>query len=159
MTTPTQSNTVSLLRILKAPPARVYRAFVEPEAKIRWEPPFGFLGKIHAWDCRVGGRYRISFINFATGTTHTFGGEFLELVENEKIVVTDAFEDPNLTGTVRMTVQLRAVLNGTELRIEQRGLPAVIPPELCYAGWQESLVQLAQLVEAAVPDDPAACPG
>ncbi|MCB1829355.1 MAG: SRPBCC family protein [Chromatiaceae bacterium] len=149
-----KTNTVSILRIIKAPPERVYRAFVDPDAKVRWEPPFGFVGKIHEWDCRVGGRYHMSFVNFSTGTTHSFGGEFVELVENERVVVTDAFDDPNLPGTMRTTILLRPVVNGTELSIVQAGLPEAIPLEFCYAGWQESLVQLGQLVEFAVPDAP-----
>ena len=148
------TNTVSILRIIKAPPERVFRAFTEPDAKVRWEPPFGFVGKVHEWDLRVGGRYHMSFINFSTGTSHSFGGEFLELVENEKIVVSDAFDDPNLTGTMRTSATMRPVINGTELKIEQTGVPSAIPLEFCYAGWQESLLQLAQLVEPEIPDAP-----
>jgi uncharacterized protein YndB with AHSA1/START domain len=155
MTSTEISNTVSILRIIKAPPERVYRAFTEPDAKVRWEPPFGFVGKIHAWDLRVGGRYRMSFTNFSTGTSHSFGGEFLELIENERIVVSDAFDDPNLKGTMRTSMMIRPVINGTELKIEQTGIPSGIPLEFCYAGWQESLIQLAQLVEPEIPDAPA----
>ena len=150
-------NTVSVLRIIKAPPERVFRAFVEPDAKIRWEPPFGFIGKIHEWDLRVGGRYHMSFSNFSTGNSHSFGGEFIELVENEKIVVSDAFDDPILKGMMRTSVTIRPVANGTELKIEQPGLPEAIPLEFCYAGWQESLLQLAQLVEPEVPVVPTEC--
>ena len=148
------SNTVSILRIIKAPPERVYRAFTDPDAKIRWEPPCGFIGKVHEWDLRVGGRYRMSFTNFSTGTSHSFGGEILELVENAKIVVSDAFDDPNLMGTMRTSVTMRPVANGTELKIEQTGVPAAIPLEFCYAGWHESMLQLAQLVEPEIPDAP-----
>lgn len=154
MTATETSNTVSILRIIKAPPGRVYRAFTESDAKIRWEPPFGFIGKVHEWDLRVGGRYRMSFINFSTGTSHSFGGEFLELVENERMVVSDEFDDPNLPGKMRTSVTMRPVANGTELKIEQVGLPKAIPLEFCYAGWQESLLQLAQLVEPEIPDAP-----
>jgi len=151
----TSSNTVSILKILKAPVERVYRAFTEPDAKIRWEPPFGFIGTIHEWDMRLGGRYKMSFTNFSTGTSHTFGGEFLELVENQRIVVSDAFDDPNLPGAMRTAVTMRPVINGTEVKIEQSGIPDAIPLEFCYAGWQESLAQLAQLVEPEIPDAPA----
>lgn len=149
-------NTVSILRIIRAPRERVYRAFTDPDAKIRWEPPFGFIGRVHEWDLRLGGRYRMSFTNFSTGTRHDFGGEFLELAENERLVVSDAFEDPSLPGTMRTSVTLQTVLNGTQLKIEQSGIPAAIALEFCYAGWQESLLQLAQLVESEIPDVPAA---
>lgn len=155
MTATETSNTVSILRIIKAPPERVYRALIDPDAKVRWEPPFGFIGKIHAWDLRVGGRYRMSFTNFSTGTNHSFGGEFLELVENQRMVVSDAFEDPSLLGTMRTSIAIRPVINGSELKIEQTGIPEAIPLEFCYAGWQESLLQLAQLVEPEIPDAPA----
>lgn len=154
MNTSENTNTVSLHRILAAPVERLYRAFTEADAKVRWEPPFGFIGQIDEWDFRVGGRYRTVFVNFATGARHGFGGEILEIVENEKIVVSDSFDNPELPGTMRTTVTFRPVVNGAELRIEQRGVPAEIPPELCYAGWQQSLVQLAQLVEAEIPDAP-----
>lgn len=150
----TTPNTVAFVRVIKSPPERLYRAFTDPDAKVRWEPPFGFIGKVHEWDLRVGGRYRMSFTNFSTGTTHRFGGEFLEIVENERLVVSDAFDDPDLQGSMRTSMHLRPVLNGTELTIEQTGIPAAIPLEFCYAGWQESMVQLAQLVEAEVPDAP-----
>ncbi|MCP5152521.1 MAG: SRPBCC family protein [Ectothiorhodospiraceae bacterium] len=148
------ANTVTLLRVIKAPPERVYRAFTDPDAKVRWEPPFGFIGKVHEWDLRVGGRYKMSFTNFSTGSCHSFGGSFLELVENERMVVTDAFDDPKLPGTMRTSISLRPVLNGTELRIVQAGIPEAVPLEFCYAGWQESLIQLAQLVEPEIPDAP-----
>lgn len=148
------TRTLSILRIIKSPPERVFRAFTEPDAKIRWEPPFGYLGKVHEWDLRVGGRYRMSFTNFATGTKHSFGGQFLELVENEKLVVSDVFEDPNLAGEMRTSVEMRPVVNGTELKINQTGIPVAIPLEFCYAGWHESLLQLAQLVEPELPDPP-----
>lgn len=155
MTATVTSSTVSILRIIKAPPERVYRALTDPDAKVRWEPPFGFVGKIHEWDLRVGGRYRMAFTNFSTGTSHNFGGEILELVENERMVVSDAFDDPSLEGMMRTSFALRRVINGTELKIEQTGIPAALPLEFCYAGWQESLLQLAHLVEPEIPDAPA----
>ena len=148
------NRTVEFLRILSAPPERVFRAFSEPDAKVRWEPPFGFIGKVHSWDFREGGSYQMSFINFSTGKGHTFGGRFLEIVENETLKVTDAFEDANLPGEMVTTIKLREVLNGTELRVTQAGVPDAIPLEFCYAGWQQSMTQLAQLVEADIPDEP-----
>jgi uncharacterized protein YndB with AHSA1/START domain len=148
-------NTLHILRILNAPVERVFRALSEADAKIRWEPPFGFIGKVHEWDFRVGGRYKMSFTNFSTGTSHNFGGEFIEIHPNQKIVVTDAFDDPNLSGEMRTSLAIRPVANGTELIVEQTGIPEAIPLEFCYAGWQESMQQLAQLVEPNIPDNPA----
>lgn len=146
--------TVRLHRILRAPPARVYRAFVEPSAVAKWNPPHGFTAEIHEMDVRVGGRSRISFINFSTGTRHSFRGEYLELIPNERIRCTDRFDDPNLEGEMITTISLKAVSCGTELEIVQESLPDPIPPEACYIGWQESLNLLAQLVEADIPDGP-----
>ncbi len=150
------SNTVRFLRILKAPVDRVYRAFTDPDAVIRWQPPFGYIGQVHEWDFKVGGGYQMSFINFANGQGHRFGGKFVEITENEKIVATDAFDDPALAGDMRTTTRLRAVANGTEVSVEQTGIPDAIPLEFCYAGWHESMLQLAQLVEPDSPEDPTA---
>jgi uncharacterized protein YndB with AHSA1/START domain len=144
------ANTVRLHRVLRAPPERIYRAFLNPDAMAKWLPPHGFTGKVHELDARVGGRYRMSFTNFTTGQGHSFGGEYLELVPNERIRHTDEFDDPNLPGTMQVTVSLRPVSCGTELNIVQEGIPDVIPLEACYLGWQESLALLAQLVEAEV---------
>ncbi len=144
--------TIRLHRVLKAPPERVYRAFLDPDAMVKWSPPNGFTGKVHEMDARVGGSYRMSFTNFATGSSHSFGGTYLELVPNEKIRHTDAFDDANLPGAMQVTVELRQVSCGTELTISQEGVPDVIPPEDCYLGWQESLALLAGLVEAEIPD-------
>jgi uncharacterized protein YndB with AHSA1/START domain len=144
--------TIRLHRVLKAPPERVYRAFLDPDAMVKWSPPNGFTGKVHEMDARVGGSYRMSFTNFATGSSHSFGGTYLELVPNEKIRHTDAFDDANLPGAMQVTVELRQVSCGTELTISQEGVPDVIPPEACYLGWQESLALLAGLVEAEIPD-------
>ena len=145
-------STIRLHRVLKAPPERVYRAFLDPDAVVKWSPPNGFTGKVHAMDARVGGAYRMSFTNFATGSSHSFGGTYLELVPNEKIRHTDAFDDANLPGAMQVTVELRQVSCGTELTITQEGVPDVIPAEACYLGWQESLVLLGRLVEAELPD-------
>ena len=146
------SNTVTLHRVLRATPDRVYRAFLDPDAKVKWLPPHGFTGKVHSLDARVGGSYRMSFTNFTTGKSHSFGGTYLELTPGEKIRYTDKFEDPNLPGEMHVTVTLRKVLCGTELHIEQTGIPAAIPVEFCYAGWQESLQLLALLVDPEIPD-------
>ena len=143
-------NTVRLHRVLRAPPERIYRAFLDTGAMAKWLPPHGFTGKVHELDARVGGRYRMSFTNFTTGQSHSFGGEYLELVPNERIRHTDQFDDPNLPGTMQVTVSLRAVSCGTELSIVQEGIPEMIPLEACYLGWQESLALLAQLVEAEI---------
>ena len=150
MSSPT--NTVRLHRVLRAPADRVYRAFLDPDAMAKWLPPHGFVGKVHEMDARVGGGHRMSFTNFGTGQTHSFGGTYLELTPHERIRYTDRFDDPNLPGEMQVTIQLRKVLCGTELEIVQEGLPAAIPVELCYAGWQESLTLLAQLVEPEIPD-------
>jgi len=143
-------NTVRLHRVLRAPPERIYRAFLDAEAMAKWLPPHGFTGKVHELDARVGGRYRMSFTNFTTGQGHSFGGEYLELVPNERIRHTDQFDDPNLPGTMQVTVTLRPVSCGTEVAIVQEGIPDMIPLEACYLGWQESLALLAQLVEAEI---------
>ena len=144
------SHTIRLHRVLRAPPERVYRAFLEPQAMAKWLPPHGFTGHVHEIDARVGGRYRMSFTSLATGQSHSFGGEYLELVPHERIRHTDRFDDPNLPGEMVTTITLRAVFCGTELNVVQEGVPAVIPAEACYLGWQESLLLLAQLVEAEV---------
>jgi uncharacterized protein YndB with AHSA1/START domain len=150
--TTSNTNTIKLHRVLKAPAERVYRAFVDPGAMAKWLPPNGFTGTVHQHDARVGGTYRMSFTNFTTGTSHSFGGEFLELTPNERIRYTDRFEDPNLPGEMHTTITLKQVLVGTELNIVQEGVPAVIPAEACYLGWQESLNLLAKLVEAEIPE-------
>lgn len=146
------TGTVQLHRVLRAPPERVYRAFLEAEALAKWLPPCGFTCQVHHLDARVGGTHRMSFRNFSTGHGHSFGGEYLELVPNEKLRYTDRFDDPTLPGTLEVAVTLRPVLCGTELSITQTGIPEAIPVAMCYLGWQESLAQLAQLVEPAVPD-------
>ncbi len=144
-------NTISLHRVLKAPPDRVYRAFLHPEAMAKWLPPNGFTGKVHHLEARVGGTYKMSFTNFTTGQSHSFGGEYLELLPNERIRHTDRFDDPNLPGVMQVTVSLKKVFCGTELNVVQEGVPEAIPPEACYLGWQESLTLLAKLVEAEIP--------
>jgi uncharacterized protein YndB with AHSA1/START domain len=146
-----QTNSVHLHRVLRAPPERVYRAFLDPDALAKWIPPHGFVGKVHQMDARVGGGYRMSFTNFNSGTSHSFGGTYVELVPARLIRYTDRFDDPNLPGEMRVTIALKPVSCGTELEIQQDGIPAAIPTEMCYLGWQESLLLLAQLVEAAVP--------
>jgi uncharacterized protein YndB with AHSA1/START domain len=154
-TTSTSTGTVRLHRVLRAPPERVYRAFLDADAKAKWLPPHGFTGKVHESDAKVGGSYRsyrMSFTNFTTGSSHSFGGTYVELVPHERLRYTDRFDDPNLPGEMHVTVSLRKVLCGTELSIVQEGIPAVIPAEMCYLGWQESLTQLAQLVEPEIPD-------
>lgn len=144
------SHTVELHRVLKSTPDRVYRAFTTPAALAKWLPPHGFVGTVHEMDARVGGRYRMSFTNFTTGASHAFGGEYLELVPGERLRYTDEFEDPNLPGRMQTTVSLRQVLGGVEVKIRQEGIPAAIPAEMCYLGWQESLELLAKLVEPEV---------
>ncbi|HEX7988065.1 MAG TPA: SRPBCC family protein [Duganella sp.] len=144
------TNTVQLQRVLKSTPDRVYRAFLNADAMAKWLPPFGFTGKVHQMDAKVGGAYRMSFTNFTTGDSHSFGGEYLELVPNERLRYTATFEDPNLPGQMQTTVTLREVFCGVELKVVQEGIPAVIPTEACYLGWQESLVLLAQLVEPEI---------
>jgi uncharacterized protein YndB with AHSA1/START domain len=145
------TNTIRLHRVLRATPERVYRAFLDPDAMSKWLPPNGFTGKVHHLEAKIGGTYKMSFTNFTTGHSHSFGGEFLELVPHERIRHTDRFDDPNLPGEMRTTISLKQVSCGTELTIVQEGIPEVIPPEACYLGWQESLALLAQLVEAEVP--------
>lgn len=147
---PPSTGTVRLHRVLKAPAEHVYRAFLEPAAMAKWLPPHGFVGHVHSLDARVGGSYRMSFTNFRTGQTHAFGGTYLELVPGERIRYTDRFEDPGLPGEMRATVSLRPVMCGTELSIVQEGIPPMIPAEMCYLGWQESLEQLARLVEPEI---------
>jgi len=146
------SNTVKFHRVLRAAPEKVYRAFLDADAMAKWLPPNGFTGKVHHMDARVSGTYKMSFTNFGTGRSHSFGGEYLELVPHERICHTDRFDDPNLPGEMKTTIALKKVFCGTELNIVQEGLPNVIPPEACYLGWQESLTLLAQLVEADIPD-------
>jgi uncharacterized protein YndB with AHSA1/START domain len=143
-------NTVRFHRVLRAPAERVYRAFLDAAALAKWLPPNGFTGNVHHMDARVGGTFRMSFTNFTTGDSHSFGGEFLELLPHERIRYTDRFDDPNLPGQIQVTVTLKQVSVGTELQIVQEGLPDVIPAEACYLGWQESLTLLAKLVEAEV---------
>ena len=145
-------STIRLHRVLRAKPERVYKAFLDADAKAKWLPPNGFTGKVHHIDPRVGGTYRMSFTNFTTGQSHAFGGEYKELVPHERIVYTDRFEDPNLPGEMRVTVTLKLVSCGTELHIVQEGVPDVIPAEACYLGWQESLTLLAKLVDAEIPE-------
>jgi uncharacterized protein YndB with AHSA1/START domain len=145
------TNTVHLHRVLRAPPERIYRAFLDADAMAKWLPPYGFTGKVHHLNAEVGGAFRMSFTNFTTGHSHSFGGEYLELVPNERIRHTDKFDDPNLPGEMRTTVSLKKVSCGTELEVVQEGIPSAIPVEACYLGWQESLTLLAQLVEAEIP--------
>lgn len=145
------TNTIRIHRVLRAPPERVYRAFLDPDAMCKWLPPYGFTGRVHHLDAKVGGTYRMSFTNFSTGHSHSFGGEYLELLPYERIRHTDRFDDPNLPGEMQTTVSLTAVSCGTELNVVQEGIPGVIPPEACHLGWQESLALLALLVEAEIP--------
>ena len=147
------TNTVRLHRVLRAPPERVYRAFLDADAMSKWLPPNGFTGKVYHLDAKVGGSYRMSFTNFTTGTSIAFGGEYKELVPNERIVNTDRFDDPNFPGEMENTITLKKVSVGTELTVVQAGIPAAIPPEACYLGWQDSLMLLAKLVEAEIPDE------
>ena len=143
--------TVRLHRVLRTTPQKIYRAFLEPAALAKWLPPYGFTATIHHMDARVGGAFRLSFHNFSSGNSHAFGGEYLELVPDERIRYTDRFDDPNLPGVLEVTVVLKKVLCGTELSVTQSGIPVAIPLEMCYLGWQESLVQLAALVEPDIP--------
>jgi uncharacterized protein YndB with AHSA1/START domain len=147
----TMSNTVNLHRVFSAPPDRVYRAFLDPTAMVKWLPPQGFTGEVHEMDARVGGGYKMSFKNFSTQKSHSFGGKYEELVPGERIRYTDRFDDPNLPGEMQVTVSLRKVSCGTELKILQEGIPEAIPAEMCYLGWQQSLNFLAQLVEPEIP--------
>ncbi len=144
-------STIRLHRVLRAPPERVYRAFLDPAAMAKWLPPNGFTGQVHHMDARVGGTYKMSFTNLSGGGAHSFGGEYLELVPNERIRHTDVFDDPNLPGTMMVTIVLKKVSVGTEVDITQEGIPDAIPREACFLGWQESLVLLAKLVEAEIP--------
>ena len=145
------THTIRLHRVFRAPPERVYRAFIDPDAMVKWLPPHGFTARVHHLDARVGGSYRMSFTNLASGAAHTFGGEYLELSPGERLRHTDRFDDPDLPGTMEVSVRFRRVSCGTEVDIEQTGVPEVIPPEGCHLGWQESLSLLALLVEAEIP--------
>ena len=146
------SQTIRLHRVLRATPERIYRAFIDPAAMVKWLPPFGFTGEVHSQDARVGGRYQMSFTNFSTGSTHSFGGEYLELEPGRRLVNTDRFDDPGLAGEMTTTVELSEGPLGTALSITQAGIPDMIPAQACVLGWQESLTMLAQLVEAEIPD-------
>ena len=148
---PTTGNTVRLHRVLRCPPDRLYRAFFDPKAMVKWLPPHGFVGEVHHIDVRVGGGYKMSFTNFGTGQTHSFGGTYVELTPNERIRYTDKFDDPNMPGEMQVTISLRPVACGTDLTIVQENLPTQIPVEFCYLGWQESLAMLAALVEPQIP--------
>ena len=143
-------NTVRLHRVLRAPAERIYRAFLDPDALSKWLPPHGFIGKVHHLDAKVGGSYKMSFTNWTTGTTHSFGGKYLELIPNERIRHTDVFDDPNLPGEMQVTITLKKVSVGTDVSIVQEGIPDAIPAEACYLGWQESLTLLTQLVEPEI---------
>jgi uncharacterized protein YndB with AHSA1/START domain len=146
------THTIRLHRVLRAAPEKVYRAFLDGDAMAKWLPPNGFTGKVHHLDAKVGGTYKMSFANFTTGKCHSFGGTFLELTPHESICYTDKFDDPNLPGQIQTTINLKKVFCGTEVTVEQTGMPAAIPAEACYLGWQESLILLAKLVEAEIPD-------
>ena len=146
------TSTIRLHRVLRATPERVYRGFLDADAMVKWLPPNGFTAKVHHMDAKVGGTFRMSFTNFSTGQSHSFGGEYLELTPHERIRYTDKFDDPNLPGEMQTTVTLRQVSCGTELNVVQEGVPEAIPLEMCYLGWQESLAQLAKLVEPEIPD-------
>jgi uncharacterized protein YndB with AHSA1/START domain len=146
------THTIRLHRVLRSTPEKIYRAFLEPDAMAKWLPPYGFTGKVHHADVKVGGTFKMSFTNFTTGHSHSFGGEYLELVPHERLRYTDKFDDPNLPGVITVTVTLKKVLCGTEVHVEQAGVPAVIPAEMCYLGWQESFEQLAKLVEPEIPN-------
>jgi uncharacterized protein YndB with AHSA1/START domain len=145
------TGTVRLHRVLRAPPERVFRAFTDADAMCKWLPPHGFIGKMHSLDLKVGGTYRMSFTNFSGGGTHSFGGRYLEIVANEKLVYTDAFDDPGLPGTMTTTIVFKPVSVGTDLSVVQEGIPEAIPVEMCYLGWQESLLLLAHVVEPEIP--------
>lgn len=146
------TNNVQLHRVLTAPPQKIFKAFTDPDALASWLPPYGFTAKVHSMDVKVGGSYKMSFTNFSTGNGHSFGGEYLELIPNELIQYTDRFDDPNLPGEMITTIKLKVVSCGTELSIVQEGIPEVIPAEMCYLGWQESLDKLKRLVEPNIPD-------
>lgn len=145
------AQTVRLHRVMKCPPDRLYRAFIDPKAMVKWLPPYGFVGEVHSMDARVGGSYRMSFANFNTGEKHTFGGKYLEMKPGELLRYVDKFEAAELPGEMTVTVKLRPVAGGTELSIVQENIPAAIPADMCYLGWQESLMQLANVVEPAIP--------
>lgn len=147
-----ETGTVRLHRVFSAKPEKVYRAFLDADAMAKWLPPYGFTCKVHHMDAKVGGTFKMSFTNFTTGKGHSFGGEYLELVPNERLRYTDKFDDPNLPGEMHVTVKLKAVSLGTEVHIEQSGIPALIPTEACYLGWQQSLIQLGRLVEPDIPE-------
>ena len=146
------THTVRLHRVLNSTPEKIYRAFIEPDGMSKWLPPYGFTAKVHHLEARVGGTFRMSFTNFSNGQSHSFGGEYLELVPHERLRYTDKFDDPNLPGEMQVTVVLKQVSCGTEVNVVQEGVPAIIPVEACYLGWQESLIQLAQLVEPEIPN-------
>jgi uncharacterized protein YndB with AHSA1/START domain len=146
------TNTIRLHRVFRVTPERIYRAFLDADAMVKWLPPNGFTGKVHHMDAKVGGTFKMSFTNFTTGKSHSFGGQYLELMPHERIRYTDNFDDPNLPGEIRVTVTLKKVTRGTEVNIVQEGVPDVIPAEACYLGWQESLILLGKLVEAEIPD-------
>ena len=146
------TNTIRLHRVFRATPERIYRAFLDADAMVKWLPPNGFTGKVHHMDPKVGGTFKMSFTNFTTSKSHSFGGQYLELTPHERLRYTDNFDDPNLPGEIRVTVTLKKVSSGTEVNIVQEGVPDVIPAEACYLGWQESLILLRKLVEAEIPD-------
>ena len=146
------TNTIRLHRVLRAAPEKIYRAFLDPDALVKWLPPNGFTAKVHQLDAKVGGGYKMSFTNFTSGKSHSFGGKYQELTPHERIRYTDAFDDPNLPGEMQTTIRLKKVSCGTEIDIVQEGVPNVIPAEACYLGWQESLILLAKLIEAEIPD-------
>ena len=146
------TNTIRLHRVFRATPERIYRAFLDADAMVKWLPPNGFTAKVHHMEAKVGGTFKMSFTNFTTGKSHSFGGQYLELVPYERLRYTDIFDDPNLPGEIRVTVTLKKVSCGTEVNIAQEGVPDVIPAEACYLGWQESLILLGKLVEAEIPD-------
>jgi len=147
-------NTIELHRVLRASPERVFRAFTDPDAVVKWMPPHGFTGKVHLMDVREGGSYRMSFTNFSTGSSHSFGGTYVAIVPNARLEYTDRFDDPNMPGEIRVTITFTPVACGTELKVVQAGLPDAIPVEFCYLGWQESLELLTRLVEPDIPDGP-----
>jgi uncharacterized protein YndB with AHSA1/START domain len=149
---PTSTNTIRLHRIIRSTPEKIYRAFLDADANAKWLPPNGFTCRVHHLDAKVGGTFKMSFTNFTTGKSHSFGGEYLELTPHERVRYTDKFDDPNLPGEIETTINLKQISCGTELNILQEGLPAAIPPEMCYLGWQESLILLAKLVEPEIPN-------
>lgn len=152
MSNATSTNTIRLHRVLRASPEKVYRAFTDPAAMAKWLPPYGFTATVHHMEAKVGGTFRMSFTNFTTGASHSFGGKYIDLVPHERIRYTDKFDDPNLPGEMQVTVTLKQVMCGTELNVVQEGVPAVIPAEMCYLGWEESLAQLKQLAEPDIPN-------